>query len=948
MRIVLLTVLISAPSAIVALQAAQHLRDSRLELIRTEALGIARVAAYAQREALDQVDAQLRYLAESSKWNSTSACGQEFYELVELAPIYFRFAVAEPDGRVKCSTAAIDATTSLGDRSYFREAVETKRASMSAPIQSRVSNTWTVVAAQPVVRDGTVQAVIAAGLNLAWTQDLLESLKLPENTIVSISHRDGRIIARSPSPDLFVGKRIIEAEAFSKTVETQSEGYAYSAGLDGIARQIAFVRIPDTSFFVRVGIPISEIDAAASETLRNGLMMLAASLMLVGLIGWSASRHLVVAPIRKLFDTTDKIGSGDWTARTGVDYVRHIVGPLARKIDELAAVGQRTIRAYRTLSAGNRAAHGQNDEIALVKAMCRVAVESGGYRFAFVGYRHDDARRSVEQIASFGDGADFNVVAAPTWGSDARGQGTVGTAIRTGRPDVVRSVASNPRFELWRDELLRRGFAAIASLPLKIDGETIGTLTLVASDDDAFDGPELALLEELADDLSSGIRTIRETARRSAAEALAERALTHDALTSLPNRILFLRNLAKRLDHNDPSRRTFIATLHLPALQEIFDGFGYILGNTIVRDLANRLRTVPGVEGTLARTATNEFALVIEADDEIAAGEVAQALAAASAASVEIDGRDVHIPVTVGTSIHPIHGSDGDDLLRRSAIAARDCVRSDKSYAVYRGMSDQEYAERLALTADLRAAVAQRTLSLNFQPKVAVGAETPCGAEALLRWQHPKRGFVSPAQFIPVSESSGLIRPIAYLVVEMALAQVSAWRDAGIVLPVAINLSTKNLLDGDFINWLEQQMRAPGSPGNLIEVEVTESALAEDPDRAKDVLTRLSALGTKLYIDDFGTGYSSLGYLATLPFHALKIDRSFVRAMGDSTQARLVVASMISMAHAMGMRVVAEGVETQDELARLADLGCDEIQGYLFSKPLDPDAFRSKFGGSFQ
>jgi EAL domain-containing protein (putative c-di-GMP-specific phosphodiesterase class I) len=288
----------------------------------------------------------------------------------------------------------------------------------------------------------------------------------------------------------------------------------------------------------------------------------------------------------------------------------------------------------------------------------------------------------------------------------------------------------------------------------------------------------------------------------------------------------------------------------------------------------------------------------------------------------------------VGVSFFPEHGDDGESLIRRASLVAREAFRKDGTFELYKGAGEREKPERLALAAELRAAIDGDKLELHFQPKVRVSDGVTVGYEALARWTHPSKGPVPPAAFIPVAEQMGMIGPMTNNVIRMAVRQLHAWRARGSRLPIAVNLSARNLYDPILVTSIARWLKSYDVPGELLHFEITEGALVEEPDSARETLNSLRAMGALIYIDDFGTGYSSLSYLATLPVNSLKIDRSFTRQMAASHQAYAVVSSIVSLAHNLDLSVVAEGVETVDQLDALKRLGCDEAQGYLFGKPL--------------
>jgi len=387
-----------------------------------------------------------------------------------------------------------------------------------------------------------------------------------------------------------------------------------------------------------------------------------------------------------------------------------------------------------------------------------------------------------------------------------------------------------------------------------------------------------------------------------------------------------------------------VLVVQLARLQEIVDGFGYEPGQGVIREMAARLARADVITGTLARLEVAEFGVYLDHCDPGSAARLADSLLAVFNEPALVGSAHIDISATVGVAFYPGHGADAEALVRRAAIAARDGVHRDRSYSIYRGATERENPTRLALAAELRSAIAKNELVLYYQPKIHLGTQSVYGAEALVRWPHATRGLVSPAQFVPLAEETGLIRPMTARLVENAIRQQHLWRREGReVLPIAVNLSVRNLYDPQFLESLQTLLETWGVAANLIDFEITESALVDDPETAKKVLTRLRQLGSKIYIDDFGTGYSSLNYLVTLPVHALKIDQSFVRQMDASPEAHSVVASIISMAHNLGLQVIAEGVETESHRMTLAELGCDSIQGYVISKPLPSADFARSY-----
>jgi diguanylate cyclase (GGDEF)-like protein len=942
-RLAVFVAFLCVPSFLLSLYLADLRREQELSHVRAQAMLLAESIASQQAQLFDRVRMQFARLTGDLQALTGEGCGERLQGLQLFDPHFTQFAVADPAGTIICA-ASESAGSTVSDRPYFQTALAQGNFALSDVLEGRITKRWTVVAAQPVLQDHLIRAVLIASLDIQWTQALLMRLQLPEHSIVSLSDRNGRILARVPEPEKFVGRQILEAASFRAATGSQTSGFAESAGLDGVARVIAFARIPDTSLFVRVGIPTTEVKAAGSSALQAGLFTLIATVVCTALFGWAGSRRLLLSPIARLAGAAEKLGRGDWTVRTGIDHRGQIVGRLAAKLDELAHYGQSMTRAFRTLSAGNRTLLRESDESALLEAMCRVAVMHGGYRLAFVNYiRHDDAK-TIETVACHGDGLDFVETLRMTWADSERGRGSVGTAIREGKHNIIRSLATDPRFAPWREEAVKRRYGSIISLPLRVEGEVIGTFTLIAEEEDAFDEGEVNLLDEMAADLSFGIQIARAAVQQKEHRRIADYALTHDNFTGLPNRVSFLRDLTACIEMARQAHEPLaVLVIHMPRLQELFDGFGYNPSLAAVRQIADRLAGIPEFAPTLARLAPNEFGLILpHVSPEITLQHARTALAAFQD-PVLVGEAEIDLAAFIGISYFPGHGDEADALVRRAAIAARSGVRRDAGIFVYEGATERENPERLAIAAELRTAIKRRELELHYQPKFNLSSGRISGAEALVRWNHPKRGFLPPAKFVPLAEDTGLIRVMTEMVIAVAVRQQHAWVDRGIALPVAVNLSANNLYDPRFFDTFQALLETWGVQASLIEIELTESALVDDPETARRVLERLRQFGCKIYIDDFGTGYSSLNYLVTLPVHALKIDRSFVHQMSKSREAHSVVASIISMAHNLGLRVVAEGVETAEDLEMLRQLGCDEAQGYYFAKPLPAEQYDGSF-----
>jgi len=430
----------------------------------------------------------------------------------------------------------------------------------------------------------------------------------------------------------------------------------------------------------------------------------------------------------------------------------------------------------------------------------------------------------------------------------------------------------------------------------------------------------------------------RANGQLAAANTQLEVLATTDPLTGLTNRAL----LRERVDQALATvPRVALLLLDLDRFKEVNDTLGHQAGDLLLQRIGPRLRDVVHDGDTVARLGGDEFALLLPGADAEGAVRVARVLLGALADPFDLEGHRVDIGASVGIALYPDHGADPTTLLRQADVAMYTAKRARTGHAVYAAAQDRHTPHRLALMGELRDALAADALALHYQPLVALASGQMIGVEALLRWPHPERGLVPPDEFIPLAEHTGLIGAVTAWVLERALGQVAAWAAAGLVTGVAVNLSAHTLHEPGVYDLVAEALRRHRVAPARLTLEVTESALMLDPDRARAVLGRLRALGVRVSIDDFGTGYSSLGYLKDLPADEVKIDRGFVLGMGAEghtsalTNAALVQ-SIVAMAHALGLGVVAEGVETAAVERRLVALRCDTAQGYYLSRPLPP------------
>jgi diguanylate cyclase (GGDEF)-like protein len=419
-----------------------------------------------------------------------------------------------------------------------------------------------------------------------------------------------------------------------------------------------------------------------------------------------------------------------------------------------------------------------------------------------------------------------------------------------------------------------------------------------------------------------------------------EHQALHDALTGLPNRALFYDRAQQAILASRRNREaTALLLIDLDRFKEINDTLGHHIGDLLLKEVGPRLQEILRATDTVARLGGDEFGLILRNvtdPDEI--GRVVDRIITALQQPFSVEDLRLDVEASIGIARYPEHGQDAETLMQRADVAMYVAKTSRSGHATYATGLDQYSPDRLSLVGELREALHQAQLVVHYQPKVALLPGTVEGVEALVRWEHPQRGRVNPDEFIPLAEQTGLIKPLTMFVLDQALQQCHAWHQAGHQIGVAVNLSVRVLQDAQLPQDVAQLLETHNVEPNWLNLELTESIIMADPARAMEVLTRLDAMGVRLSIDDFGTGYSSLAYLKQLPVHEIKIDKSFILNMATNDNDAVIARSTIDLGRNLGLRVVAEGVDTAEVWGQLEAMGCDVVQGYYLSPPAPGDA----------
>ncbi|MBI2311399.1 MAG: EAL domain-containing protein [Betaproteobacteria bacterium] len=602
----------------------------------------------------------------------------------------------------------------------------------------------------------------------------------------------------------------------------------------------------------------------------------------------------------------------------------------------------RLSRIKTVLSEINSAIVRHHDRKELFDEACRIAVEHGGFRMAVIAMV-DDATLEVRPVALVGEGTDYVEKVRLSAREDVpEGQGMVGRALRYKMPVISNDIERDPSPVVAREQALATGFRSIAAFPLLVGDKAVGVYGLFTAEPGFFDEEELKLLKELVGDISFALDYIE---KQEKVDYLAY----YDVLTGLPNHRLFTDRLNQQLTAAIREHRSVaVALLDIERLHLINDSLGRHAGDALLKYLASSLQAALSDSGDVARIGADLFAILLtRLREESDAGRLVQELVARIASQpFHIDGQELRISLKAGVALFPADGGDAESLLSNAEAALKKGKASADRVRFYAPAMNARVTEQLTLENKLRRALEREQFVLYYQPKIEIATGRVSGLEALIRWNDPDTGLVLPGMFIPLLEETGMILDVGLWAMRQAAKTSSQWRKRGLAMPrIAVNVSPIQLRQQDFVAAVDEALH-PTSPMPCdLDLEITESVIMEniEPNIAK--LRTIREMGVGIAIDDFGTGYSSLSYLTRLPVNSLKIDRSFITDLATNADSMSVVSSIITLAHSMALKVVAEGVETREQERILRLLKCNEYQGYLFSPPLPADKIEEMLAG---
>ncbi|HEV2089294.1 MAG TPA: bifunctional diguanylate cyclase/phosphodiesterase, partial [Cryptosporangiaceae bacterium] len=493
----------------------------------------------------------------------------------------------------------------------------------------------------------------------------------------------------------------------------------------------------------------------------------------------------------------------------------------------------------------------------------------------------------------------------------------LGPKARVEDPELLAALRARPANDLIAVPL-RSGDAVVGCLEVT---NRLGALS-------AFGAADVRLMETLAAHAAVAVENSRLVDR-------LRHDAYHDALTGLPNRRRLLHALEAAVEVQPaPGEVVAVLQFDVDALRDVNETLGHGAGDRLLAEVGRRLQSRAPDGALVARAGGDEFAVLVRTDGAGDAQAMAAALQGALAEPFALQNLTLDVGAAVGIAVYPDHATDAESLLQRVDVATYAAKNNPRSIQVYRMAMESRSTHRLGLASELRRAIDDDALTVHYQPRVGLADRELVGVECLVRWEHPEHGLVSPDDFIPVAEHTGLVGALTSRVLRTALVQCRQWHDAGRPLGVSVNLSPRSLLDADFPGELEQMLGEVGVPPEHLTLEITEGGIVAETDRPLPPLRRLFDLGVRLAVDDFGTGYSALAYLRRLPVHEVKIDKSFVLGMATDSGDLGIVRAIVDLSRHLGLTVVAEGVESEMTLTLLEEMGCDVAQGFLFSRPL--------------
>lgn len=694
--------------------------------------------------------------------------------------------------------------------------------------------------------------------------------------------------------------------------------------------------------------------AATVATARTTLLTLAVSLALIGLMIAAVFAHSMSGPILAAMQIAGRVAAGNLTDQIIVrrrDELGRLLGSLAAMQIELKERAdrdralldskERLARMLAALSATNEAIMRAKTREQLFQLVSEAAVKGGKFTSTVISLAEPNDH-FLRIVAVSGPSADVSrTVKTSTSAAYPEGRGLSGTAFRTRSPCISNDYLADQQRSAFHGVVRTTGAQSGAALPLLSGGDAVGVLLFMSAERGTFTPEFVEMLERLAANLSFALENFDRADEKEKAEERVKYLATHDSLTDLPNRALFgqLLNFSIRTAQRY-ERKCAVLFIDLDRFKIINDSLGHAAGDHLLTEMAGRLRSGVRASDVVARLGGDEFVVLLgEVSDRHHVMSIAQGLLSELSGPMELAGQECRVTASIGVSVFPEDGTDEQTLMKNADLAMYQAKQEGKNDI--RSFSHEikaQSVDRLVMEVGLRRALERGELCLHYQPKLDVATGRILGVEALLRWNHPDLGLLPPLRFIPLAEETGLIIPIGRWVMNAACEQNMAWQREGLPpLMMAINVSPRQFSDANLLRYIDEALHSSGMDPTLLQIEVTESMVMLNVEKAVHLLHEIQSRGVRLAIDDFGTGYSSMSVMKRFPIDTIKIDRSFVRDLPGNSEDIAIARAIIEMGKALGLTVVAEGVETHEQGEFLREHACDEIQGFLVSKPVPAD-----------
>lgn|GEM_PF-1921672 len=920
-----------------------HSRNAQLAQRLESANRVAEAEAASETATVHDIEDLLSVLARVPALNSAQdQCGPILRAALKRSPFLANLGVIGKSGHLRCSALPASPSVFLGDRTYFRRAMDRKGFAGGGYEIGRITGVASVNFGYPISGSGgATEGVVFAALRVnALLGRAAGNLPTP-GLQTALLDGSGQVLARLPHRIKSATKCPFPPprSSASGTTDCDYAGRALPLGKGS------------STLRVSVAVPTARLHAAASSGLWQEVATLSGLFFVLLALAWLGAERLLTRPIRLLSGLSRRIAAGDLDARAqnnrGAREIRGLAGAFngmaaALKARDDSASQQlceieRLSRVYRVMSGINRVLLRIRDVSEFRRAVCDVAVDEGGFALAWIARVEPGGGRIVPLAWAGKGGEELDELGLSNDPEDYTGRGPAGQVARTGRACFINDLDRAPELRPWRQWLFERGFRSEGALPLRFGrrgGD--GLLILYSRDADFFDAAEQTLLKELAGDASLGFDLIE-------TESELSWRTHHDLLTGLGNRSLLEDTLPQALAHADRRGRCCaVLMVMIQRFDELRGLHAQTRSDDVLVAVGSSLQERVYAGDLVVRLEGGTFAVLLDDLPDPAAAGVATAriMRGLGGTSVVLrDGEEIPCSLCGGVAVYPGDAHDPDELIRSALVAVRASNTSGSRYVFYSREMNDRIQERANIERMLGRALHARELTLAYQPIVDLRTRRIDGVEALARWTSPELGRVSPGVFIPLAEESGLIGSLGDWVLEHAAEQARAWRRAGHEVPhLGINVSARQLHDPGCVQRLMQSAASLCSEGIGLAIEVTETAVLENLDQAGGVLRDFRDIGAAVWMDDFGTGYSSLAYLAQLEIDVLKIDIRFVRTMAEDPRAATLVETIVRMAEGLGMRCLAEGIETEEQYRRLVELGCPLGQGFWFARPQSPDA----------